>query len=148
MVSTGDAKLTGAGSPDLNTTTITTMTGQDVHYHHESRPKDIKPWVVGPRTDKETLGGDKETVLKLTIMELKGIEKREAIKLDQGESAPLYLVCVSVKTRKGRTDRQTISFNVDSGSDRSLISRSEARRLGVDEKNFENPKNIMGVGGK
>ena len=41
-----------------------------------------------------------------------------------------------------------VPFEIDTGSDRCIISKGEAMRLGVEPKHFLKPKSIVGVGGE
>ena len=79
------------------------------------------------------------SVKKLTVLEMRRIEQQEGLTLNQGASTPLFLV--------GKVGLHSLAFEIDSGSDRCIISCSEARRLGVEVKKFEQAKTVVGVGG-
>ena len=66
------------------------------------------------------------------------------VKVSQGVGQPLYL-CGEVES-SGK--RHKIDFELDTGADRSIISRFEAERLGVKIREFNRSKPIIGVGGK
>lgn len=60
--------------------------------------------------------------------------------MHQGGATPLYVL--------GRVGKEEVFLEVDSGADRSIISRSDALRLGVRVRKFNGSKDILGVGGK
>ena len=83
-------------------------------------------------------------MLGLREVEIREIEDREGVKLSQRQGRPLFLRgnCMV------RGQKRPIMFELDSGSDRCLIRKEEAGRLGVRLRRFGEPKNIVGVGGK
>ena len=89
-------------------------------------------------------------VNKLSGDELLNIEVKEGVKLNQGEAKPMYIFGESVKndTWGGDNNEEKFYLEIDTGSDRTLISENLARRLKVDIKYFVKPKAIVGVGGK
>ena len=89
-------------------------------------------------------------VNKLTGDELLNIEVNEGIKLNQGEAKPMYIVGESVRnnTWGGKNNEVKFYLEIDTGSDRTLVSEKLAKRLKVEVKYFVKPKAIVGVGGK
>ena len=90
-----------------------------------------------------------ETIVvnRLTDNDLRIIEEREGITIHQSKARPLFLTGSALNGREGSLD-DIISFEVDSGSDRTLISMSEARRLGLPLRDFDVPKRVVGVSGR
>ena len=59
----------------------------------------------------------------------------------------LFLTCYFVSP--GKTKLKTISFQVDTGSRATLISETDAKKLGVNYRNLKpSPRAIYGLGGK
>ena len=89
-------------------------------------------------------------VNKLTGDELLNIEVNEGIKLNQGEAKPMYIFGESVRnnTWGGKNNEVKFYLEIDTGSDRTLVSEKLAKRLKVEVKYFVKPKAIVGVGGK
>ena len=87
----------------------------------------------------------------MTNSELKEIGRKEGVRLDQGDSSPLFIFgeCLS-NTGKWGEFRKDAEFymEIDTGSDRTLMSITLANRLGIEIKYFVMPKVIIGVGGK
>ena len=90
-------------------------------------------------------------VNKLSSAELAGIEIEEGVKLDQGNPLPLFIFgeCLSYSGEWGKFQSDAeFYFEIDTGSDRTLISNSLALRLGVEVKYFVEAKIIVGVGNR
>ena len=85
--------------------------------------------------------------MRLTEGELKRIEKRENVRLDQGTSKPLFIFGRRYED-KDRKGKKYLFLEIDTGSDRTLISTKLALRIGLKTEKFREPKVIMGVGGK
>ena len=86
-------------------------------------------------------------ILKLSDQDIRLIESRVGIKIDQVSSCPLFITGSVKNVRPGQLD-DTISFELDSGSDRCIISKKEANRLGVKMELFDDPKCIKGLNSK
>ena len=82
--------------------------------------------------------------MKLTEEELNNIGRVAGVKFDQGRPKPLYLM--------GRYDNEEIDskklifLELDTGSDRTILAKGMAERIGLKLIKFKDPKIIVGVG--
>ena len=84
--------------------------------------------------------------MKLTEEELNNIGKMEGVKFDQGNPKPLYLM--GRYDQGGSNEKRLVFLELDTGSDRTILGRGLAERIGLKLMKFKNPKVIIGVGNR
>ena len=80
---------------------------------------------------------------KLTMGDILQLGRERELNLQQGEGKPLFVMTET----KVKGKRVNIPFELDTGSDRSIISRREFEKLGIKCEKFKEDRGIRGISG-